>query len=126
MIAKKQDPSPSQPTHWLLPHKARLSVATSSSPTGPFTLVTEKAAIEVGDWYGDEGGGGLDIWHQNGEKNIDGCDGDLWQWWPQVSGGGDFTLLVDANDDNGTAYLAYGRKLSWSFFLLSFTSFNTL
>jgi len=49
---------------------ARLSVATSPSPTGPFTLVTEKAAIEV-------------------------------------SGGGDFTLLIDPNDDNGTAYIAY-------------------
>ena len=29
----------------------------------------------------------------------------------QVSGGGDFTLLVDPNDDNGTAYLAYGLPL---------------
>ena len=27
---------------------------------------------------------------------------------PQVSGPGDFTLLVDPNDDNGTAYIAYG------------------
>ena len=26
----------------------------------------------------------------------------------QVSGPGDFTLLVDPNDDNGTAYIAYG------------------
>ena len=28
----------------------------------------------------------------------------------QVSGGGDFTLLVDPNDDNGTAYIAYGLQ----------------
>ena len=31
----------------LIIDKARLSVATSPSPTGPFTLVTEQAAIEV-------------------------------------------------------------------------------
>ena len=122
----KQDPPHLNQLTDCCPYKARLSVATSSSPTGPFTLVTEKAAIEVGDWYGDEDGGGSDIWHQNGEKNIDGRNDDFWQWWHQVSGGGDFTLLVDANDDNGTAYLAYGRKLSWSFFLLSFTPFDTL
>ena len=45
-------------------------VATSASAVGPFTVVTEKAAIEV-------------------------------------SGGGDFNLMVDPNEEDGTAYLAY-------------------
>ena len=35
----------------------------------------------------------------------------IWANKNQVSGGGDFTLLVDPNDDNGTAYLAYGLLL---------------
>ena len=51
--------------------EARLLVATSSDLNlGPFTVVTEKANIEV-------------------------------------SGGGDFALMVDPNDQNGTAYIAY-------------------
>ena len=49
---------------------ARFMVATSASAVGPFTVVTEKAAIEV-------------------------------------SGGGDFNLMVDPNDEDSTAYLAY-------------------
>ena len=49
---------------------ARLLVATAQSPSGPFSVVTEKAAIEI-------------------------------------SGGGDFNLMVDPNDENNTAYLAY-------------------
>ena len=49
---------------------ARLMVAVSSSPSGPFTIVTEKADIEE-------------------------------------SGGGDFNLMIDPNDENATAYIAY-------------------
>ena len=49
---------------------ARLLVATSPSPAGPYTVVTEKANIEI-------------------------------------SGGGDFGVMVDPNDQNGTAYIAY-------------------
>ena len=50
--------------------EARFVVATSARPEGPFTVVTEKANIEI-------------------------------------SGGGDFGLLVDPADENGTAYIAY-------------------
>ena len=49
---------------------ARLLVATSASPEGPYGVVTEKANIEI-------------------------------------SGGGDFGLMVDPEDENGTAYIAY-------------------
>ena len=31
-----------------------------------------------------------------------------------MSGGGDFTLLIDPNDDNGTAYIAYGLNIAKS------------
>ena len=47
---------------------ARLLVAVSMSPSGPFTIVTEKAEIEM-------------------------------------SGVGDFNLMIDPNDENATAYI---------------------
>ena len=50
--------------------KAVLIVASSKTPEGPFTIVNEKAGLEV-------------------------------------SGAGDFTLMVDPNDENNTAYIAY-------------------